>query len=134
MPQNQPSVTDPATGTLNPSFTAEQNAQLFEIHRQRMEEERAAATADATRKAEFEQRKAEVELECMAKELESRIAAAASKATIPGPSTFRLEEDDILGEVLQEVKNLSARFAGLAQDEIAKIFRNKLKPMNLFGL
>lgn len=78
----------------------------------------------------------------MTRELEAQISAAAAAVTATastktptsGPSTFRIDEDDILGETPQEVKNLSVRFAGLPQDEIVKIFRNKFKPINLARL
>lgn len=42
------------------------------------------------------------------------------------------EEDDILGEVPPEVKNIILRFAGLPQEEIVRIFQNKFKPINLY--
>lgn len=42
------------------------------------------------------------------------------------------EEDDIIGEVPLEVKNITLRFAGLPQEEIVRIFQTKFKPINLY--
>lgn len=45
-----------------------------------------------------------------------------------------LEEDKYTGEIPKEVKTLASQFAGLLEGEIAKIFANKFRPMNLYKL
>ena len=90
----------------------EQNEQIFEIMRRKAEDERTAAT-----------RKFELELELMRRDLDARIAAsaaAASAAATSAATTVATQapkrtgmEDDILGEVPPEIKNVSLCFAGL---------------------
>lgn len=43
-------------------------------------------------------------------------------------------EDDFAGEIPREVQALATQFAGLPQGEIAKIFCNKSRPINLYKL
>lgn len=87
-------------------------------------------------------RKATLELECMQKESDARIAAAATAAAVTATTPIILlhaqaprgwDDDDNLGEVPQEVQNL-VRFSGLPQEETVRIFRNKFKPINLYRL
>lgn len=106
----------------------EQNQQIFEIYRQKAEDERAASAGEHAFK-----------LECMRRESEARIAAAAAVPTPPPTATPAAprrigEDDDITGEVPQEVQILTLRFAGLPQEEIVKIFHNRFKPINLYRL
>lgn len=96
-------------------LSSEQSQQIFQIYVRKAEEERAAAA-----------KKAELELECMKKESDARIAAT---------TTNPLGKDSIvIGKIPTEVQTLSIRFAGLPQDEIAKIFHNKFQPINLYRL
>ena len=112
------------------AFTPKQNHQIFEIYHRKAEEERAAAAREHTFK-----------IECMQRESEARIAAtfaAAAAAPIPAPAPAAPQtiggDDDILGEIPEEVQNLTLRFAGLPQEEIVKIFHNCFKPINLYRL
>ena len=96
------------------SITYKQSNQIFEILQWKAEEERVAATE-----------KAALEKELMRKESDARIAAATA-ATVaavitaaganvgaPAPKKVVREEDDIIGEVPPEVKNIFLRFVGL---------------------
>ena len=61
----------------------------------------------------------------MVEESEACVAAAAA-ATIALPQRkIVIEDDDIIGDVPQEVMNITFRFAGLPQEEIVLIFHNK---------
>lgn len=65
------------------------------------------------------------------------IAVATSRATAAAQPQKRLviiEEDDITGEVLLLVMNMSLHFASLLYKEFVKIFCNKFKPINLCQL
>ena len=107
-------------------LTAEQSQQIFEIYRQKAEDERAAVAREHAFK-----------LECMKKESNARIAAAAAVRTAPGPAAAQWSlgnDDDIIGEIPKEVQSLNIRFAGLPQVEIVRIFHNKFKPINLYRL
>ncbi len=85
-------------------------------------------------------KKAALELECIQKESDARIAAAATATTAnssaaPAAAPQKLgSEDDALDEVPPEVQTLTIHFAGLPQEEIVKIFHNKFKPINLYWL
>lgn len=82
----------------------------------------------------------------MRKKSDARIAAAtatavaavtaAAGANIGAPALRKVisEEDDIISEVLLEVKNISLYFTGLLQDKIVWIFYNKFKAINLYHL
>lgn len=59
---------------------------------------------------------------------------AAAIAVRPKTSAPTLDEDEYTGEIPNEVKLLASQFAGLPQGEIAKIFANKFRPMNLHKL
>ena len=73
----------------------------------------------------------------MKKESDARIAASAASAAAASSAAPQkrtmTEEDDIIGEVPVEVKNITLRFAGLPQEEIVRIFQNKFKPINLIA-
>lgn len=47
---------------------------------------------------------------------------------------YLFDEDDYTGEIPNEVKLLASQFAGLPEGEIAKIFANKFRPINLYKL
>lgn len=49
-------------------------------------------------------------------------------------TTAAIEEDDYTGEISSKVKALATQFAGLPQGEIAKVFSNRFRPMNLHKL
>ena len=68
----------------------------------------------------------------MVKESEARVAAAGGAP--PLPRKIVMEDDNIIGEVPQEVMNITLRFAGLPQEEIVRIFHNKFKSINLYRL
>ena len=83
--------------------------------------------------------KSHLELECLRKESEARIAAATSLANAqvpqaPAPRAPIREDDEIQGEIPLEVSDISLQFVGLPQEEIVKIFQNKFKPINLYRL
>lgn len=98
----------------NHSWSLSQNALLFNI---------------ALERAKFEfthcKRKAEAEL------LEMSTSAVVHR---PKPISERREDEDYTGEIPQEVKAFASQFAGLLQAEIAKIFANRFRPMNLYKL
>lgn len=132
VPRNTQASTDSsqAIGGLTPA----QSQKIFEIYRQTAENEQATAA-----------REHEFKLECMQRESEARITAAVATATAaaaaplaaPAPAAALRAiggDDDILGEVPQEVQNLTLRFAGLPREEIVKIFHNRFKPINLYRL
>ena len=111
-------------------LTPGQNQQIFEIYRQKAVDERAAAAREHTLK-----------FECIQRESDARIAATtAAAATAPAPAPAPAAprtiggDDDILGEVPQEVQNLTLRFAGLPQEEIVKIFHNRYQPLSSSSL
>lgn len=116
-----------ATIQVPSTFTPDQNAQIFEL-----------ALLEAQAERDTIQAKSQLELECLRKESEARVAAAASlvyafqapKARAP---TSR-EDDEIQGEIPQEVSDLSLQFVGLPQEEIVKIFHTKFKSINLYRL
>ena len=70
----------------------------------------------------------------MVKKSEARVAAAAADTIAPPPKKIVMEDDNIIGEVAQEVMNITLYFAGLPQEEIVCIFHNKFKPINLYRL
>ena len=83
--------------------------------------------------------KSQLELECLRKESEARVAAATSLANTQVPKTpaskaIMREDDEIPGEIPLEVSDISLQFVGLSQEEIVKIFQNKFKPINLYRL
>lgn len=45
-----------------------------------------------------------------------------------------IEEDEFVGEIFIEIKALVIQFIELCQNEIAKIFSNQFKPINLYKL
>lgn len=104
-PQGTPASVDSSQtiAGLNP----EQNPQIFEIYRQKAEDKRAVLAREYAFK-----------LECMRRESEARIAAAAA-VPIPPPTATPAaprrigEDDDITSEIPQEVQTLTLRFAGL---------------------
>lgn len=61
------------------------------------------------------------------------MVAATTQIYKPRAALTR-EEDDIQGEILPEVSELSLKFVGLPQEEIVKIFHNKFLPINLYWL
>lgn len=68
-----------------------------------MKDERTASAQEVTSKAVSERKKAELELECMTRESESRIAAAAMAIKLLIPTApGGLEADDSLGEIPHE--------------------------------
>lgn len=82
----------------------------------------------------------ELELELMRRESDARITASAAAATAAAAGATQaskrlgMEDDDIIGEVPPEVENISLSFAGLPQEEIVRIFHNRLKASNLYRL
>ncbi len=70
----------------------------------------------------------------MVKESEACVAAAAAATIAPPPRKIVIEDDNIIGEVIQEVINIKLRFAGLPKEEIVRIFHNKFKPINFYRL
>lgn len=96
------------------TWTLSQNALLFNIALQKAESDLAnAKLRDAA------------ELSAM---------DATSVVHRPRLPAGGLEEDEYTGEIPKEVKALTSQFAGLPEGEIAKIFADKFRPMNLYKL
>ncbi len=72
--------------------------------------------------------------ELIVKELEANMASAAAATIAPPPRKIIIEDEDIIGEVPQEVMNITLRFVGLSQEEIVGIFYNMFKPIKLYQL
>lgn len=120
-------------------MTLEQNEQIFELARQKLEAEMAIAEEDARLRRVATEEESKLRRELMVKESEAHVAAAAAAAAAPtgaapAPRKTFMEDDDIIGEVPPEVMNLTLRFAGLPQEEFVRIFHNKFKPINLYRL
>jgi hypothetical protein len=127
-------------------LTPNQNNQLFEIYRRKIEQEKRDEIARATqvkelidKTTELMKRKTQLEMNLMKRESNARIAtttavviAAISAALLK--TRFMNEEDDLIDEILFEVQALNVRYASLSQDEIVKIFLNKFKSINLYRL
>lgn len=85
------------------------------------------------------QARSQLELECLRKESEARVAVAttlAGNAANAQRSTTQAgrNDKDLQGEVPPKVSDLSFQFVELPQEEIVKIFRNKFKRINLYQL
>ena len=127
-PQNQTpaSLADSSqTFRVAVQLSSEQSQQSFQIYLPNVQDKRAAAAKIA-----------ELELECLRKESDARIAsaAAASVAATAAPRKPLGKDNDVIGEILLEVQTLTIRFAGLPQEEIVKIFYNKSRPTKLYHL
>ena len=75
--------------------------------------------------------KLNLEIELMRKKSEARIAATSMPATSSQAIALNPTDNEDIGEIPQEVWKCTL-FAGLPQEEIAKIFLNKFKPINLY--
>lgn len=82
----------------------------------------------AIEKAELENAKLRQEI----KESEARTAAISNPSHSASATGDKSEQ--ITGEIPPEVLTVAAKFGGLSQDEIAKIFNGKFKPVNLYKL
>lgn len=126
MPRLQDASIADSSQPLN-GLTKKQNQQLFKIYLRNAEQERTAAAV-----------KARVEVECLQRESDARIAAAnAAPLRRSAPAAPRVQpdrKDDIIDEIPLEVKNTTLKFAGLPQEEIANIYHNKFRPINLYRL
>ena len=60
------------------------------------------------------------------------IAVLPAAPTAPAPATK--DNDDFTGEFPPEMQAFTSQFAGLPPGEIARIFSNKSRPMNLYKL
>lgn len=116
-----------ATLQVTITFTPEQSFRIFEIALKKAEEERAAASA-----------KANLELECIRRESDARIAATRLAATAAGPKqktkTPTAQDSNTVLEIPPEISRLLLRFGGLPQEELVKIFHNRFNPINLYRL
>ena len=96
-----------------PTWTLDQNALLFNI-----------ALEKAEHDLQHEKRKAAAE----------EAGWTTSIISVRARPAAAIEEDEYAGEIPIEVKALATQFAGLPQGEIAKIFSNRFRPMNLYKL
>ena len=92
-----------------------------------------------TRLAELAIEKAELENQKLRQEIkESKARTAAIQNPLPSTQSTFTDTDkshDTTGEVIPpEVFTVSAKFGGLPQEEIAKIYAGKFKPINLYRL
>ncbi len=118
-------------------MTQEQTNLIFDLTRQKLKADLAAAELDARVRRVAAEEEAKLRRELMVKESEARIAAAVTAAAAPVAAPQRkllTEEDDITGEIPPKVMSIILRFVGLPQEEIIRIFHNKFKPINLYRL
>lgn len=83
-------------------------------------------------KARMEMDKARVELEKAQLELENLRSGNSRVISNVGGGGGDGNDDE--GETPPEVRPIMARFPGLPQEQVVKIFNNKFKPMNLYQL
>ncbi len=131
-----------ATIKVPSTFTPDHNAQIFQLALLKAQADLQEAQADL-QKAQAERdailAKSQLELECLRKESEARVAAPTSLANAqvpqaPAPRAPVREDDEIQGEIPPEVLDISLQFVGFPQEEIVTIFENKFKPINLYRL
>lgn len=132
-----------ATIQVRFTFTPDQNSQIFELALLKAHADLQKAQANLQRvQAERYtiQARSQLELECLCRESEARVAAAitassaaqAGVAKAPRPKAQTGGDEDIQGEIPPKVSNLCFQFVGLSQEEIVNIFKNKFKPINLY--
>ncbi len=126
---NAPTLKSTATIQVSSTMTAEQTDLIFELTRRKLEAEMAAAEVEARLRRELIVKKSEARVAASV-----AAASAATTAAAPARRPMADEEDDITGEVPTEVMSITLRFAGLPKEEIVRIFKNKFKPINLYGL
>ncbi len=107
-------------------MTQEQNKQIFELICRKLEAELATVEEDARQRRVAVKEESKLRQELMVKELEARVATAAVATIAPPAKTIVMEDNDIIGEVHQEVMNIcevpqevmniTSRFAGLPQE------------------
>ncbi len=118
-----------ATIQVPSTMTTKQTDLIFELTRRKLEAEMAAAEVEARLRRKL-----------MVKESEARVAtsvtAASAAITAAAPPRRPIADggDNITGEVPNDVMSITLRFASLLQEEIVRIFQNKLKPINLYRL
>ncbi len=135
-PNSSATIQVPET-QLQPTMTQEQTNLIFDLTRQKLEADLAAAELDARVRRVAVEEEAKLRRELMVKESEARIAAAVAAATAPMAASQRkslTEEDDITGKVPPEVMSITLHFAGLPQEEIIRILHNKFKSINFYRL
>ena len=123
-----------ATLQVPSNMTQEQNEQIFELTRRKLEAEFATAEKNARQKRVDVEEESKLRREPMVKESEAPVTAATADTIAPPPRKIVMEDDDIIVEVPQEVMNITLSFASLPQEEIVCIFHNKFKPINFYRL
>ena len=126
-PRRKPSTDRRFSKKMIPANLSQgQTDELFEIFRQKAEDEKAAAAEEA-----------KLRLALMRKESDARIAAATAAAAVSTLTSAppRMDcVDDSKGEIPQEANRVGRQFAGLPQEEIVRICLNRFKPINLYRL
>lgn len=113
-------------GPGSSSNTEEQNTRIFNANLEKIELEKQLIQ-DQINVAASE---AKLRSDLLREESQARINAMGT----PKPSGGGDKEDNTIdeGEIPQEVRVHSARFAGLPQDELVRIFNGKFKPVSLY--
>jgi hypothetical protein len=139
-----PNSLDPSNHVVL-DLTPDQNHQLFEIYRRKVEQKEQEAIARAKqikelaeKTIELMKKKAQLEMNLMRRESEARITATAAAVVAFNSAINKIrsmnEEDDLIDEIFSEVQALNVRYVDFSQDEIVKIFVNKFKLINLYRL
>ncbi len=123
-----------ATQQVPSNMTQVQKEQIFELTRRKLEAEFATAEKNARQKRMAVEEESKLRQEPMVKESEASVTAAAAATIAPSPRKIVMEDDNIIGEVPQEVMNITLCFASLRQEEIVRIFHNNFKPINFYRL
>lgn len=101
---NKPSTIN-STQTLYPSLTQEQNLQIFKIYCQQAENKRAVATKKHVFKLKYIERKSNAQI--------TLTAPTPTLASSQAPFCRLREEDNITGEIFQEIQSLNFCYADL---------------------
>ncbi len=80
-------------------MTQEQNKQIFELTRRKLEQELANVEKDARSRRVAAEEESKLRRELIVKELEAQVAAAASATISPPPRKIVTENEDIISEV-----------------------------------
>ncbi len=94
-------------------MTQEKNKQIFELTRRKLEAELATDEEDAKQRRVAAEEESKLRRELMVKKSEAREAGAAAYTIAPLTRKIVIGNDDIIGEVPQEVMNITLCFASL---------------------
>ena len=108
---HQPITSSPpdlsATLQVLSTMTQEQNEQIFEFIRRKLEAELATAEENARQRRMAVEEESKVQRKLIVKESEAHVAAAAAATIALPPRKIVTEDDDIIREVPQEVMNIT---------------------------